>query len=514
MPEPSTDTAPPSCDLLVIGGGVNGAGIARDAAGRGLHVVLCEKDDLAAHTSSASTKLVHGGLRYLEHFEFSLVRKALQERAVLLRIAPHISWPLRFILPHEPHLRPALLIRAGLWLYDHLASRGGLPGTSLINLATSAAGKPLQPQFRRGFGYSDGWIDDARLVVLNALDAREHGASVLTRTACTALRREANHFVATLEPKGAPARTVRARAVVNAAGPWAAAMAALDAGEKPGHGLKLVKGSHIVVPRLYEHDAAYIFQNVDRRIVFAIPYEGHYTLIGTTDVEYSGDPAAASASEQEIQYLCAVASRYFTKPVLPADVIHTYSGVRPLLAGESPQANAAALSRDYALELEPGTAPLLNVYGGKLTTYRRLAEEAVDRLAPLLGVVSGPWTAEAVLPGGDFGGGGFEAFVTQIGMLYPQLPRALLHRYARAYGARTRCILASARTSADLGAEVLPGLHERELEYLIHYEWARSAEDVLWRRSKLGLHLGPDAPAILAAWLSARAAAIPERRLA
>ena len=510
-PEPPADTTPPTCDLLVIGGGINGAGIARDAAGRGLHVVLCEKDDLAAHTSSASTKLIHGGLRYLEHYEFALVRKALQERTVLLSIAPHISWPLRFVLPHEPHLRPAWLIRAGLWLYDHLASRGGLPGTSVVNLRTASAGAPLKPQFRRGFCYSDGWVDDARLVVLNALDARERGATVLTRTTCSAIHKEADHFVATLQPAAGSPRTVRARAIVNAAGPWAAVVAGMAAQAQPRHGLKLVKGSHIIVPRLFEHQYAYIFQNVDRRIVFAIPYEQQFTLIGTTDVDYTGDAAQAHADTAEIEYLCDVASRYFQRPVAPADVVHTYAGVRPLLAGESTHEAAATLSRDYALEQEPGTPPLLNVFGGKLTTYRRLAEQAVDQLAPLLGAVSGPWTATQTLPGGDLGAAGFDAFVATLCHQYPQLPPALLHRYARAYGSRTRCILGHARTLADLGAEVLPGVHEHELEYLIRYEWARSAQDILWRRSKLGLHLGADAAPILTQWLESRA--LVERRV-
>lgn len=511
-PDPAIDTTPPTCDLLVIGGGINGAGIARDAAGRGLHVVLCERDDLAAHTSSASTKLIHGGLRYLEHYEFALVRKALQERTVLLSIAPHISWPLRFVLPHEPHLRPALLIRAGLWLYDHLASRGGLPSTSVLNLRRADAGAPLKPQFKRGFCYSDGWVDDARLVVINALDARERGATVLTHTACTAIRRESDHFVATLQPIGGAARTVRARAIVNAAGPWAARVAGMASQANPRHGLKLVKGSHIVVPRLYEHPYAYIFQNVDRRIVFAIPYEERFTLIGTTDVDYTGDAASAVADSGEIQYLCDIASRYFVHPVRPTDVVHSYAGVRPLLAGESTNANAASLSRDYALELEPGTPPLLNVFGGKLTTYRRLAEQAVDQLAPLLGAVSGPWTSAQPLPGGDLGAGGFDSFIARLYSQYPQLPRALLHRYARAYGSRTRCILNQARAPEDLGAQVLPGVYERELEYLIRYEWARSAEDILWRRSKLGLHLDADAALQLTRWLDARAQV--ERRAA
>lgn len=496
--------APPRCDLVIVGGGINGAGIARDAAGRGIHVVLCEKDDLAAHTSSASTKLLHGGLRYLEHYEFALVRKALRERTVLLKLAPHIAKPLRFILPHEPHLRAEWLIRAGLMFYDHLAPRGGLPAAQLVDLAANPVGNPLNAQFRRGFTYWDGWVDDARLVVLNALDAREHGATILTRTVCTQMAREGDHFIVTLRTADGSERTVRARAVVNAAGPWAATVAAMTSGTRAKHGLTLVKGSHIVVPRLYAHDDAYIFQNADRRIVFAIPYEGQFTLIGTTDVEYSGDPGAVRADGTEVAYLCAVASRYFAPAVTPAQVVYTYSGVRPLLAGESSHADAAMLSRDYALELETSVPALLHVFGGKLTTYRRLAEEAVERIAPLLGHNAGAWTAGAPLPGGDLGPGGLEHFTAVLVREYRALPEPLLARYARSYGTRARCILGAARSVAELGREVVAGLYERELDYLLRYEWARTADDILFRRSKLGLHLAPGASRALDQWIGGR----------
>ncbi|RYF70723.1 MAG: glycerol-3-phosphate dehydrogenase, partial [Comamonadaceae bacterium] len=363
---PAAATVPAiDCDVLVIGGGINGCGIARDLAGRGWRVVLCEKDDLASHTSSSSTKLIHGGLRYLEYYEFSLVRKALQEREVLLKSAPHIMWPLRFVMPHDPSMRPAWMIRIGLFMYDHLARREVLPGSRTVDLRKHAAGAPLKPQFKRGFVYSDGWVDDARLVLLNALDAKAHGAEVLTRTRCTSAQRAADGWAATLEGPQGP-RTVRARAVVNAAGPWAEAFLRGVAHSIKGEALatkslRLVKGSHIVVKRVFEHDHAYIFQNPDKRIIFAIPYQDDFTLIGTTDIELKGDdPGAAKISEEEISYLCEQASRYFEKPVVPADVVWSYSGVRPLLDDAS--GDPSAVTRDYMLESNtaaaPGSSPL------------------------------------------------------------------------------------------------------------------------------------------------------------
>ena len=484
-----------SCDVLVVGGGINGAGIARDLAGRGLSVVLAEQDDLAAHTSSASTKLIHGGLRYLEYREFGLVRKALQEREVLLRSAPHIMWPLRFVMPHDPTMRPAWMIRLGLFLYDHLARRELLPGSAGVDLRSSPVGAPLKPQFTRGFVYSDGWVDDARLVVLCAIDARERGADIRTRTRCSAAERGDQAWTATLEARDGP-RRVRARALVNAAGPWAETF--LRQAAKPAHGealatrhLRLVKGSHIVVPRCFEHDHAYIFQNPDKRIIFAIPYEQRFTLIGTTDVEVQGDPGDARIDGDEVAYLCEQASRYFAKPVRKEDVRWSYSGVRPLL---DDGADAAAVTRDYALESRRDGAPLLSVWGGKITTFRKLAEEAADEVCNLLGERRAAWTQGATLPGGDLGMD-FEAFVKTLPRT-PGLTPPLARRLARAYGTRARRVL-----DRGLGAEVAPGLHEAELQHLCDDEWALGADDVLWRRSKLGLHLDDAARQRVAGWM-------------
>ncbi|MEJ7688879.1 MAG: glycerol-3-phosphate dehydrogenase [Variovorax sp.] len=514
---PALPSAATDCDVLIVGGGINGCGIARDLAGRGFRVVLCEKDDLAAHTSSSSTKLIHGGLRYLEYYEFSLVRKALQEREVLLKSAPHIMWPLRFVMPHDPSMRPAWMIRIGLFMYDHLARREVLPGSRTVDLRSHAAGKPLKPQFKRGFVYSDGWVDDARLVVLNALDARSRGAEVLTRTRCTGAQRDAQGWTATLEgPAGQ--RTVRARAVVNAAGPWAESFLRGVAHAAKGEALatrhlRLVKGSHIVVRRLFAHDHAYIFQNPDKRIIFAIPYQDEFTLIGTTDIELNGDdPAQARASDEEIAYLCDQASRYFEKPVTPADVVWTYSGVRPLLDDES--GDPSAVTRDYMLESNTTAAPLLSVWGGKITTFRKLAEDAADEVGKMLGDARAAWTDGAFLSGGDlssFIGAAkrpdedFERFAGSVQVRYPWLDATLGRRLARAYGARIAEVLGDAQSRADLGAEVAPGLHERELRYLQAEEWACTGDDVLWRRSKLGLHLTLAQREQVGSWMNANA---------
>ena len=493
--------------MLVVGGGINGAGVARDLAGRGLSVVLCEKDDLAAHTSSSSTKLIHGGLRYLEYYEFALVRKALAEREVLLRNAPHIMWPLRFVMPHDAAMRPVWMVRAGLFLYDHLARREVLPGSRTVDLRSHPAGVPLKKIFAKGFVYSDGWVDDARLVVLNAIDAAARGATVLTRCTCSDAKRSSSDWQATLRGADGVAHLLRARALVNAAGPWAAQFLAEHAHAVERKSLRLVKGSHIVVPRLFEHDHAYIFQNPDKRIIFAIPYESEYTLIGTTDVEHRGPIGAAQIDADEIAYLCAQASRYFERPVLPGDVVWTYSGVRPLLDDES--GDPSAVTRDYALELDTQQAPLLNVWGGKLTTYRKLAEEAADLLAAPLGTQRGAWTAGAPLPGGDLSAWigaarrpdtDFERFVQALTCRHPELPMPLARRLARGYGARIETMLGSASGLDALGAEVAPGLYEAELHYLHQHEWARSADDVLWRRTKLGLHYDVAQRAQVAAW--------------
>jgi glycerol-3-phosphate dehydrogenase len=495
------------CDVLVVGGGINGASIARDAAGRGLKVVLCEKDDLAAHTSSASSKLIHGGLRYLEYYEFGLVRKALREREVLLRSAPHIMWPLRFVMPHDAGQRPAWMIRAGLFLYDHLARRAFLPGSRGIDLARHPAGAPLRPQFGRGFEYADGWVDDARLVVLNALDARERGATILTRTLCGPVQRSAGHWQAHLLPAAGPRIDVAARCLVNAAGPWAETLLNLAVPGPRPHELRLIKGSHIVVPKLFDHPYAYIFQHPDGRIVFALPYEGAFTLIGTTDVDFTGDPDSVAISDQECAYLCALASRYFRQPVAPADVVWSYAGVRPLV--EDAAGNAAAATRDFRLEHDMAGAPLLSVFGGKITTARKLAAQALDWIGPALGHAARPWTHAAVLPGGDlFGPTPCDRAVTQydswargLQQRYGWLSTALLARYARAYGTRVHRLLEHCRSTADMGPEIVPGLYAAEVYYLTTQEWARSAEDILWRRTKLGLHAPAGSAVVLDAWL-------------
>ena len=519
-PSPAhANAGPDDYDVLVIGGGINGCGIARDLAGRGWRVMLCEKDDLASHTSSSSTKLIHGGLRYLEYYEFSLVRKALQEREVLLKSAPHIMWPLRFVMPHDPTTRPAWMIRIGLFLYDHLAKREVLPGSRGIDLRTHTAGKPLKPLFKRGFVYSDGWVDDARLVLLTAIDAQSRGAQILTRTRCTSAQRAADGWTATLEgPDGT--RTVRARAVVNAAGPWAESFLRGVAHSAKGEqmatkSLRLVKGSHLVVKRLFEHDHAYIFQSPDKRIIFAIPYEDDFTLIGTTDVELKGgDPSAAKIGDDEIVYLCEQVSRYFQKPVTPADVVWTYSGVRPLLDDAS--GDPSAVTRDYLLESNTEGAPLLSVWGGKITTFRKLSEDAASEVGTMLG--QGPaqrpaWTEDAFLAGGDLSpwigqsakgarhADEFERFVAAVQTRYPWLAATLARRLARAYGARIADLIGDATSMADLGDEIAPGLHVRELRFMQDREWVQAGDDALWRRSKLGLHYSPAQRAAVGAWL-------------
>ncbi|MBB3219708.1 glycerol-3-phosphate dehydrogenase [Pseudoduganella umbonata] len=502
------------CDVLVVGGGINGAGIARDVAGRGLCVALCERDDLAAHTSSASTKLIHGGLRYLEHYEFGLVRKALAEREVLLRAAPHVIRPMRFVMPHTGQ-RSAALLRAGLFLYDRLARRELLPASESVQLACHPAGRALNPALGQAFVYSDGWVDDARLVVLNAVDAAHKGACVLTRTACTEARRENGAWRVTLRKPDGTFKQIAVRAIVNAAGPWAAAFLDVALGRPEAAQartrLRLVKGSHIVVRRLFAHDDAYLFQHEDGRIVFAIPYERDFTLIGTTDVEYAGDPAKVAIDADEIRYLCGVASHYFREPVVPADVVWSYAGVRPLLDDAS--ARASAVTRDYRLQVDgggpSGEAPLLTVFGGKLTTYRKLAEETTDLLCKALGHRSGAWTAGACLPGGDLFGATpqsrsvleFDGWRSRVQVQYHWLDCALIGRYARAYGTRIHTLLQGRSSMADMGGEVLPGLFEAELDYLRRHEWAMTPEDILWRRTKLGLHLPAGAAAQLDAWL-------------
>jgi glycerol-3-phosphate dehydrogenase len=501
-----------SVDLLIVGGGINGTGIARDAAGRGLRVLLVEQADLASATSSASTKLIHGGLRYLEYYEFRLVREALIEREVLLANAPHIIRPLTFVLPHERSLRPAWMIRLGLFLYDHLGGRERLPASRGRNLRRDPVGAPLKPDFTKGFSYSDCWVEDARLVVLNAIDARERGARILTRTRCIAARRVGAHWEAIIENLlTREQQTVRAHALVNAAGPWAASFIDAALGVDRRHRLRLVKGSHIVVPRLYEGDHAYILQNDDRRIVFTIPYEQRYTLIGTTDVPYEGDPAAVAIAPAEIDYLCRAVNRYFSRPVAPVDVVWTYAGVRPLYDDEAE--DASAVTRDYVLELDVAgnTAPVLSIFGGKITTYRRLAEHAMEKLGGHFPQGKPAWTKSAPLPGGDIANADFARFLTACGTRWPWLPTHLLRRYARAYGTRIERILADANGINDLGLHFGDDLYGREVEYLIEQEWAMATDDILWRRSKLGLHLSPETIASLTHWLG-NTGAVPKAR--
>ncbi|MEO8810326.1 MAG: glycerol-3-phosphate dehydrogenase [Rhodanobacter sp.] len=474
-------------DILVVGGGVNGAGIARDAAGRGLSVTLCEQDDLAAHTSSASTKLIHGGLRYLEQYEFALVAKALAEREVILRLAPHITWPLLFVLPHESHLRPVWMIRLGLLLYDSLgAGHRTLADSHAVDLRQHVSGKPLKDTYSRGFVYSDGWVQDARLVVLNAMDAARRGADIRVQTRCVEAHVEGGLWLAQVHGPEGQRQTLRARALVNACGPWAGSFLGDVLGRVRHHHVRLVKGSHIVLPRLFDHNYAYLFQQADRRIVFAIPYENDYTLIGTTDVDYHADPAIIHIAADETRYLCDAVNRYFRVAVRAEDVVWSYSGVRPLL---DEGGDASTVSRDYHVELDAEQdAPLLNVFGGKITTYRRLAEEAVDRLAIALGTSHAAWTAHGdPLPGGDFVDA--ERLVAGWSQRWPWLPVALAHRWLRHYGTCTALLLGDSASLADLGQDFGAELYQREVDYLVRHEWARHESDILWRRTKLGLRI-------------------------
>jgi glycerol-3-phosphate dehydrogenase len=496
-------------DLAVIGGGINGCGIARDAAGRGASVVLFEQNDFAGGTSSASTKLIHGGLRYLEHYKFRLVREALLEREVIWRVAPHIVWPLRFVLPHHTGLRPSWLLRLGLFLYDNLGGRERLPGTRVLDLTRDPAGKPLKPLFKQGFEYSDCWVEDSRLVVLNARDAAERGADIRPRTRVVGATRANGLWQVTVETAGTGVReTVAAKVLVNAAGPWVGEVLSGVVRANAPAGVRLVQGSHIVVRKLYDHDRCYIFQNADNRIIFAIPYERDFTLIGTTDLDYKGDPASVSASEEEIAYLCAAASEYFEKPVAREDVVWTYSGVRPLYDDGASKAQEA--TRDYVLSLDApaGEAPLLSVFGGKITTYRRLAEAALDKLKDALPMARQPsWTGRLPLPGGDFPVDGYDALVAETLRSHPYLETTLAQRLVRAYGTRVRQLLDGARRLEDLGRNFGAGLTEREVDYLMQAEWATRAEDVIWRRSKLGLRLSPEQKAALDEYMRRRTVA-------
>ncbi len=494
-------------DLAIIGGGINGCGIARDAAGRGNTVFLCEMNDLASGTSSWSTKLVHGGLRYLEYYEFRLVREALIEREILWQIAPHIIRPLRFVLPHHAGLRPAWLLRLGLFLYDHIGGRVLLPPTRSVDLTRDPVGRPLIPgRFTRGFEYSDCFVDDARLVVLSARDAADRGADIRTRTRAVDIRQQDGIWQITVENTLNGERTkIRARVLVNAGGPWVEEVLASGAGVNARAKVRLVQGSHIVVRKLYEHDRAYIFQNADGRIVFVIPYQDDFSLIGTTDRDFDGDPGKVKATPDEIKYLCDAVGEYLAKPVKPEDVVWTYAGVRPLYDDGASEAKAA--TRDYVFELDtPGGAPLLSIYGGKITTYRRLSEEALERLSPYLqsSKAREGWTAKSPLPGGDMDVSAVPALTAELMHNYPFLAREHANRLAHAYGTRAARLLGDAKSAADLGVSFGATLTESEVRYLMAAEWAVTAEDIVWRRSKLGLRMSPAEIAALDDWIAAR----------
>ncbi|MFN7003982.1 MAG: glycerol-3-phosphate dehydrogenase [Roseinatronobacter sp.] len=509
-------------DLLIIGGGINGCGIARDAAGRGLSVVLCERGDLAGATSSASTKLFHGGLRYLEYFEFRLVREALIERETLLRAMPHISWPMRFVLPYHPDMRfesdtptskllslfmpwmkgrrPAWLIRLGLFLYDNLGGRKILPGTATVALTGSAEGAPLQGRFARAFEYSDCWVEDSRLVVLNARDAQARGARIRTRTEVVSAHVEDDIWHVTVRA-GRDTTILRAKMLVNAAGPWVGDVIHGKLRLNSRENVRLVRGSHIVTRKLYEHDKCYFFQGTDGRIIFAIPYEQDFTLIGTTDAEHEDPSRAPVCTDAERDYLCAFASQYFERPVTPDDVIWTYSGVRPLY--DDGASSATAATRDYTLKIDRSSgAPVLNIFGGKITTYRRLAEAALEKIGTVLPLGKGKWTARVALPGGDFAHDDGPALVRDLRRDYPFLSDFWARRLVRAYGTEARAILGTAKSAADLGHDFGASLTEAEVIWLMTHEYARTAEDVVWRRSKLGLRLSADQVVQLEGWMA------------
>ena len=487
-------------DLVVIGGGINGAGIALDAAGRGLSVILCEKDDLAQGTSSRSGKLIHGGLRYLEYYEFRLVREALIEREVLLNAAPHIVWPMRFVLPHSPEQRPAWLVRLGLFLYDHLGGRKKLPGCRNIDLRRDPEGKPIRNNYTRAFEYSDCWVDDARLVSLNALDAKERGAIVMTRTAASSARRVDGAWEVEFTAADGAKSRVRAKAIANAAGPWVENVINGVAGSNSPRRVRLVKGSHIIVPKFWEGPQAYLFQNTDKRVIFVNPYEGDMALIGTTDIPYEGKAEDVAIDERETDYLLAAVNRYLKTPIAKETIVHKFSGVRPLYDDNAE--NPSAVTRDYVFDVT-GEPPMLSVFGGKITTYRKLAEHALEKLKPFFPEMREGWTAKAPLPGGDMPDADFERFFAELRRANPWLPEALTHHYARLYGTRTRDVLNGARDITGLGRHFGGLLYECEIDYLRRAEWAKTAEDVLDRRTKHGLHITPQERAEVARFMEA-----------
>lgn len=490
-------------DLLVIGGGINGTGIARDAVGRGLSVVLCEKDDLAQGTSSRSGKLIHGGLRYLEYYEFRLVRESLTEREVVMNMAPHIVWPLRFVLPHNKGTRPAWLVRLGLFLYDHLGGRKRLPGTRTLNLQKDPEGKVIKDEFKTAFEYSDCWCDDARLVVLNAKSAAEKGATILTRTAFVGAQRDGDHWVAELrDQRSGEVRKVRARALVNLAGPWVDGVLGDTQGVKSTRRVRQVKGSHIVVRKFWDGPNAYLVQHTDKRVIFINPYEAHFALIGTTDIPYQGEPGEVQIDDSEVEYLCGVVNRYFKQPLSAADVVYKFSGVRPLLEDDAD--NPSAVTRDYQIDMDgdQNTPVMLSVFGGKLTTYRKLAQHALEKLQPFFPQMAGEWTETEPLPGGDMPDADFDAYLAAFKRDYDWLPPALTLHYLRLYGTRARHLLDDAQSLADLGQHFGGQCYEREMRYLLNEEWAETLEDILWRRTKHGLHLSDAEQEALGQWLA------------
>jgi glycerol-3-phosphate dehydrogenase len=482
---------PTEFDLVVVGGGINGTGIARDAAGRGLKVLLCEQNDLAQHTSSASSKLVHGGLRYLEQYEFRLVRESLAEREVLLRTAPHIVHSMRFVMPHVPELRPAWMIRIGLFLYDYLARRDTLADSQSIDLRAAPYHDGLKPGLTKGFLYADCWVDDARLVIANARAAADLGATILTRTQCTEAHRAGAQWQVTLQSQDGSKQVHTCRALINVTGPWAKQFINKNIHLDTSYRLKLVKGSHIVVPRLYHGEHAFILQNDDGRVVFVYPYEERYTLIGTTDVEHTGEPGNCTASAEEIDYLCCAASRYFARALTPADVVWCYCGMRPLF--DDGAKNVSKVTRDYTLRVDgdADSAPLLSVFGGKITTYRKLAEHALEKLADWFPEMKPPWTEQAPLPGGALGGVTFDDYVKQLAARNPKLDPGLLRALVFRHGDAVSALLDGANTPADLGRHFGHTLYAREVDYFMTREWALTADDILWRRTKCGLHLNP-----------------------
>ena len=491
-------------DVFVIGGGINGAGIARDAAGRGLSVVLCEKDDLAEGTSSRSGKLVHGGLRYLEYYEFRLVREALIEREVLMRNAPHIIWPMRFVLPHSPQDRPAWLVRLGLFLYDNLGGRKKLPGTRTLDLRRDPEGAAIKDKYHKGFEYSDCWVDDARLVILNAVDAAERGATVLTRSPCISARRDGQVWrITTRHTLTGETREFEARLLINAAGPWVSDVVNRVAGSNSTRNVRLVKGSHIIVPKFWKGENAYLVQNHDKRVIFINPYERDKALIGTTDIAYEGRAEDVTADESEVQYLIDAVNRYFKEQLTRDDVLTTFSGVRPLF--DDGQGNPSAVTRDYVFDIEEtGGAPMLNIFGGKITTFRELAERGLQKIRRFFPDMGGDWTEKAPLPGGDMERADYEAFRNRMKQDYPWMPRDLLRHYGRLYGTRIDLVAADATSLDGLGRHFGGNLYEAEVAYLVKHEWAQTAEDILWRRTKHRLHLTQDEQAAFVRWFEKR----------